>query len=212
MIRPTSPSPSPSKSKFYFYFKFPWSVFIIQNFFPYHLSLHFQYRNWKHSFIYNTHTMGKNLFEDLVMGPKVQANVVEDSFEHLPTIENYYYHKKGSLFPTYGHPVEIKLRIPPGNFEIEAITRLYSNNEEKVHYGCYLYFFLGESERNVWEGGEIGESIHTTPHLVQIKAMASFNTSKDIRFRIGTGADKAFMAENASLFVRRIGSISYKAK
>ena len=156
--------------------------------------------------------MGKNLFEDLVMGPKVQTNVIEDSFEHLPAIENYYYHKRGALLPKYGHAVEIKLKIPAGNFEIDAIARLYNNNEERVHYGCYLYFFLGDDERNVWEGGELGESIHTKPHLVQLKAMASFNTSKDIRFNIGTSADNGFTAENMSLFVRRIGSITYKAK
>jgi hypothetical protein len=156
--------------------------------------------------------MSASTFRKLIGGTSVQTTVVEASFESLPAIENYFYHTNGSTLPKFGEFVEIKLTIPPGNYEIEAIVRLFNNNKEKVHYGCYLHFFLDESSKTVWEGGEIGQSIHTTPHVVQFKVMSCFNKKKDIRFSIGTSADKAFIAENPCLMIRRIGSISFKAK
>jgi hypothetical protein len=41
--------------------------------------------------------------------------------------------------------------------------------------------------------------------------MATFKKSKEIRFQIGTNADKAFMAENACILVKGTGMISYKS-
>ena len=156
--------------------------------------------------------MGTNTFRNLIdatIGKVVSTNV---TYEKIPGFDNYYFQTDGSLFPKYGNAVEIKLKLPAGNYEVEAIVRLYNNNEEKVHYGCYLFFFLDEDERLVWEGGEIGQSIHTTPHVTHFKVMTTFEKSKHIRFRIGTGADNAFMAENPCIIVRRIGSLSYKTK
>ena len=153
-----------------------------------------------------------NSFRKLIDSAMAKKTVIDVSYEHIPGFDNYFYHTDGSLFPVYGNAVEIKLRLPPGNYEVEAIVRLYNNNEEKVHYGCNLYFFLDEDQRDVWEGGEIGQSIHTSPHVTHFKVMTCFDKSKDIRFSMGTSADNAFMAENACLLVRRIGSLSYKAK
>lgn len=154
-----------------------------------------------------TNTLRKLM--DVAIAKKVVTNV---TFEKFLGFDNYYYHTNGALFPKYGQAVEIKLKLPAGNYEVEASTRLYNNNEEKVHYGCYLNFYLDEDERLVWEGGEIGQSIHSKPHVIQFKVMTSFEKSKHVRFTIGTGAASAFMAENACLLVRRIGSLSYKTK
>ena len=156
--------------------------------------------------------MSDTTFRRLIAGKSAKTTVIAANFESLPAIENYFHHTNGSVFPKYGEFVEIKLTVPPGNYEIEAIVRLFNNNKEKVHYGCYLHFFLDENARMVWEGGEIGQSIHTTPHVVQFKVMSCFNKKKVIRFTMGTSADKAFRAEHPCLMIRRIGSISYKAK
>lgn len=156
--------------------------------------------------------MGTNTFRKVIDASVSKVVTTNVSYEKLTGFDNYYYHTGGSLFPKYGNGVEIKLKLPPGNYEIEAIVRLYNNNEEKVHYGCYLNFFLDEEERLVWEGGEIGQSIHTSPHVTHFKVMASFEKSKHVRFRIGTGADNAFIAENPSILVRRLGSLSFKTK
>ena len=156
--------------------------------------------------------MSADIFRKLIAGKSAKTTVIAANFESMPAIENYFHHTNGSTFPKYGEFVEIKLTVPPGNYEIEASVRLFNNNKEKVHYGCYLHFFLDETARMVWEGGEIGQSIHTKPHVVQFKVMSCFNKKKDIRFSMGTSADKAFMAENPCLMIRRIGSIKYKAK
>jgi hypothetical protein len=156
--------------------------------------------------------MGANKFTDLIYGKGVNQTVVEASYEHVPTIENYFYHTSGSLFPRFGQAVEIKLKLPPGNYEIEAIVRLFNNNAAHKNFGCHLYFFLDDSERSVWEGGEIGPSLHSPPYVTQFKVMSRFNTSKEIRFSMGTNAESAFAAENACLLVRRISTIVFKSK
>ena len=154
--------------------------------------------------------MGANPIETIRASLSKAKTVFDDTFEHVPTHENYYLHTDGSLFPTFGNAVQIKLKVPAGNYEIEAIVRLFNNGSVKRHYGCHLNFFLDDEDRTVWEGGEIGPSEHTVPHVVCLKAMATFTKSKTIKFSIGCNAPNAFNAENASLFIRRVGSISYK--
>ena len=156
--------------------------------------------------------MGSNSFRKLIDAAVSKTVVTDVSYEHIPGYDNYYYHTDGALFPKYGNGVEIKLKLPAGDYEVEASVRLYNNNEEKVHYGCYLHFFLDDDTRLVWEGGEIGQTIHSVPKVVIFRVMTTFEKSKEVRFTIGTSANNAFSAENPSIMVKRIGAIKYKAK
>ena len=138
--------------------------------------------------------------------PKVFA---KPTYEKAATADIFYFHHEGSVLAV-GQGAELRLTIPAGNYEIEGSALLYNHNADKKIYAGFLFFFLDDNEISAWEGGQLGSTDDSRPYKLNMKAYTTFNTSKTIRFIIGSSATVAFQAENPSLVARRVGLISYR--
>ncbi|MDQ3017346.1 MAG: hypothetical protein M3R25_11595 [Bacteroidota bacterium] len=153
--------------------------------------------------------MGAEHFDTLKRKVGQALQFEETSYETLPTYENFFYQHEGYFQLNQGNGAELQLTLPGGNYEIEAIVRLYNNSEERIVYSCSLDYFLDDAVRSCWEGGEIGSTLNSKPYVLQFKTMAKFTTSKVIKFKLGGAATSGFLADKPMIMVRRIGAIRY---
>lgn len=133
----------------------------------------------------------------------------EATFEGLPTYENFLYQYQGTFTINQGAPAEIQLTLPGGHYEIEAITRLYNNSEERVIYSGTLTYYLDEYLRDLNESGFLASTAQGKPYILHFKTMASFKLTREIKFNFGTTAQFGGMAHQPMIMVRRIGAIRY---
>jgi len=153
--------------------------------------------------------MGVEHFEDLKSKVGKASQFEHGNFEGLPTYENFFYQHEGTYTINQGAGVELQLTVPGGNYEIEAIVRLYNNSDDRVVYNCGLDYYLEDTLRQIWEGGFLASTANGKPYLVQLKTMSTFKHNKVIKFYFGTNAVFGGLADKPIIMVRRIGAIRY---
>ena len=153
--------------------------------------------------------MGVELFDTLRAKVGKASQFEQGNFESLPTYENFFYQHEGAYIINQGAAVELQLTVPGGNYEIEAIVRLYNNSDVRVIYTCGLDYYLEDTLRQIWEGGELASTANGKPYLVHFKVMSTFKQHKVIKFNFGTNAIFGGIADKPMIMVRRIGAIRY---
>jgi len=153
--------------------------------------------------------MGYERLEDLKKKVGKVKQFDKQTFEGLPTYDNFFYQYPGTFDLSQGNGAQLQLTIPGGHFEIEAIVRLYNNSEDRIVYVCSLDFYLDEATQQIWEGGELGSTFNSRPYVLHFKTMSTFNKSKVIKFSMGGAATNGFLADKPQLMVKRVGPIKF---
>jgi len=156
-----------------------------------------------------TQIMGYDHFEELKNKVGKAKQFDKQTFEGLPTYDNYFYQHEGAFDLSQGNTAELRLNIPGGHYEIEAITRLYNNSGNRIVYACSLDFYLEDGVHQLWEGGELGSTVDSRPYILHFKTLSTFTKNKVIKFTMGGAATNGFLADKPMLMVKRVGAIRF---
>lgn len=153
--------------------------------------------------------MGVDHFDNLRAKVGKAKQFEKETFQGLPTYENFFYQHDGAYAVNQGNGVEMQLTVPGGHYEIEAIVRLYNNSDDRIVYSCGLKYYLDNALHELWEGGELGSTVDGKPYVLKFQTMSTFNEHKVIKFYFGTNAEFGGMAGYPMIMARRVGAIKF---
>lgn len=153
--------------------------------------------------------MGVEHFEEFKNKVGKARQFDKQTFEKMPTYDNFFYQNENGFELNQGNGASLQLTIPPGHYEIEAMSRLYNNSDDRIVYVCSLDFFLDDTAHQLWEGGELGSTVNSRPYIIHFKTLSTFTKTKVIKFNLGGSASFGFRADTPMLMVKRVGAIKF---